>query len=360
MASNIPFHLKRHVNSPLVAYLKDNPLPWLSFDADSEKFIMVLDNHLMSMYRGCPQYFIHNAVEGLKKRGERVQGAERIWFLDFGILLHRMIELYYKSFREPGFNVIEWATARAVEEWNKMDMNVHVEHKECKLIGGLHGFVGLLVQFGSIFTPQNECLRIIGSEVSFGRNKEIPLFLGNDLEIYLAGRIDLIVDDGVFISPMDHKSHGYFRGDMTLQYMNQEGPTGYIYALSSILPKIIPEDMILKRDCSRIIMNLISKKPTDVPLERFKRFAMRKTSWQLQEYQLRMVDTCVKILDDIERHVLGLPVYRNDKMCTNWHMRDCDYIDLCRQGSMDLQEATVKNGYVKLPIWNTEEVKPIT
>jgi hypothetical protein len=176
----------------------------------------------------------------------------------------------------------------------------------------------------------------------------------------LAGRIDLIVDDGVFISPMDHKSHGYFKGDMTLQYMNQEGPTGYVYALSSILPKIIPADQILARDCSRIIMNLISKKPTDVPLERFKRFAMRKTAWQLQQYQLRMVHTGEDILRDLERHVLGRPVYRNDKMCSNWHMRECLYLDDCRQGSRELQEATRKNGYIVTEIWNTEAVKPIT
>jgi len=344
----------------LLDYIERTQLPWVQYESETGKVIMILDNHLMSLHRGCPQHFINYAIEGLHKRGDNIQGKERIWFLDFGILLHRMIELYYKSFREPGFDMVSWATTRAVAEWKEMDMDVHLAHKECKMIGGVHGFVGLLIQFGTIFTPQNERLRIIGSEISFGRNREIPLFLGNDLEIYLAGRIDLIVDDGVFISPMDHKSHGYFHGDMTVQYMNQEGPTGYIYALSSILPKIIPADQILARDCSRIIMNLISKKPTDVPLERFKRFPLRKTAWQLQEYQLRMVNTAEDILRDLERHVLGLPVYRNDKMCSNWHMRECLYLDDCRQGSQELQLATRKNGYVTLPIWNTEEVKPIT
>lgn len=347
-------------SSQLVEYTQRNLLPWLRYDTEAKKFIMILDNHLMAMYRACPQHFIYNAARGLKKKSTKVEGVERVWYLDFGILLHRMIELYYKSFRDPGFNVVDWATTRAVVEWNAMDMDVHKEHKECHSIGGVHGFVGLLVQFGTIFAPQNESMRIIGSEIAFGRNKEIPLFIGDDLEVYLAGRIDLIVDDGVFISPLDHKSHGYFKGDMTLQYMNQEGPTGYIYALASILPKIIPEDMILKRDCSRILMNLISKKPTDNPLERFKRFPIRKTAWQLQEYQLRMVDTARKILEDIDRHILELPVIRNDKACTNWFYSDCTYLDVCRQGSIDLMEATIKNGYMTGPIWDTEAVKPIT
>lgn len=356
----LPFNLKKHVNSQLVRSLAEHPLPWLQFEESTGKFIIVIDNHLMSMYRACPQHFVWAAIRGIKKKAQKIEGSERVWFLDFGILLHRMIELYYKSFREPGFDLNAWCVTRAVAEWNEMKMDVHNEHKEYKSIGGVHGFVGLLVQFGSIFTLQNEALRIIGSEISFGRNKEIPLFIGNDLEVYLSGRIDLIVDDGVFISPMDHKSHGFFKGDMTLQYMNQEGPTGYIYALSTILPTIIPKDMILKRDCSRILMNLISKKATDVPLERFKRFALRKTQWQLEAYKLRMIDTAVKILEDVDRHFMDLPVLRNDKMCTNWHFSDCSYIDLCRQGSIELMEATINNGYITGPIWDTEAVKPIT
>jgi PD-(D/E)XK nuclease superfamily len=344
----------------LLDYIERTRLPWVQIDKDTGKIILILDNHLMSLYRACPQHFINYAVEGLKKKGEHSEGVERIWFLEFGILLHRMIELYYKSFREPDFDMVKWATTRAVAEWNEMKMDVHADHKEYKLIGGVHGFVGLLVQFGSIFTPENEKLRIIGSEICFGHNREIPIFIGSDFEVYLAGRIDLIVDDGVFISPMDHKSHGAFYGDMTLQYMNQEGPTGYIYALSSILPKIIPADQILARDCSRILMNLISKKPTATPIERFKRFPIRKTAWQLQEYQMRMACTAEDILRDLERHVLGLPVYRNDKMCTNWHHYNCAYIDDCRQGSPELQAATRKNGYIVTEIWNTEAVKPIT
>src|SRR5882672_1698268 len=116
-----------------------------------------------------------------------------------------MFELYYRDFRRPDFDVTKWATERTLKEWNEMKMDVHAEHKEYKLIGGVHGLIGMLIQYSVVMTPVNEKLRVLGSEISFGKAKEVPLYQGPDLEIYLSGRMDLIVDDGFFICPMDHK-----------------------------------------------------------------------------------------------------------------------------------------------------------
>jgi hypothetical protein len=285
---------------------------------------------------------------------------QRAWFLDFGIILHKLIELYYREFRNEGFDVIKWATQRATEEWFNMKMDVHAEHKEYKLIGGLHGFVGLLCQFSHVFTPQNEKMRIIGQEVSFGKRGEVPLFIGESIEIYLAGRMDLIVDDGYFICPMDHKSEGYFKGDPAIRYETEEGPTGYIFALHKILPQIIGEEQILKRDCNKIIMNLISKKPTPTPGERFKRVPLRKTTEQLNQYQERMITTCMHLLDDVKRLTLVLPVHRNTFACTDWKHGLCQYRDVCRQSSFAGEQATLRNGYVQVALWDTEAVSPTT
>lgn len=333
----------------------------MHWDKKKQKLIVVVDNHLMQTYRACPGNFFLANVEGYhKKSALREDDKERIWNLDFGIVLHKMIEIYYQNFRNQGFDPDFWAVERAVKEWQGMRMDVHAEDKEFKLIGGMHGFVGLCTQFATVFTPQNEKLRILGSEISFGRAKEVPIFIGKYLEIYLAGRMDLIIDDGYFICPMDHKSEGLFRGDPGLKYETDEGPTGYVYALSKILPSIVPAGEILKRDCSKILMNLIQKKPTDNPAERFKRVPVRKTAWQLEQYRVRMCSTVVHIIEDMERYVIGISPYRNTMMCSNWFHRDCVYRDVHRQQSREAELSTLSNGYIKLPIWNTEEVKPTT
>jgi hypothetical protein len=241
-------------------------------------------------------------------------------------------------------------------------MDVHAEHKEYKSIGGMMGFCTLLLQYAQVMGPENEKLRVIGTEVSFGRNCEVPLFISEYVEIYLAGRMDIIVDDGYFICPLDHKTKGYFRSDPGLEYETDEGPTGYIYALTKILPTIVPEELALKRDCSKILMNLISKKPNEDSSARFKRIPIRKSSAQLLAYQYRMIRTAHHLIKDLETYLDDCEnsVPRNTTACTNWHMGICAYRDVCRQASKEAELATLNNGFLKLPIWNTEEIAPNT
>lgn len=345
----------------LIKFLSDTPLPWIYWDEKLQKLIVIVDNQLMKDYRACAQHFFHANVEGWHKRSVSHEGEkQRIWFLDFGILLHKMFELYYRDFRKPDFNVTAWAAERAIKEWNEAGMDIHAEHKEYKQIGGVHGLIGILIQYSTVMTPVNERLRVLGSEISFGRDKEVPLYVGPDLEIYLAGRMDMIIDDGFFIAPMDHKSEGKFRGDSSSRYELDEGPTGYVYALSKILPAMVPPDQILKRDCSKIIMNLIQKTPTDTPAERFKRIAIRKTVQQLEDYRVRMCSAVVHLVKDLERYTQGIVVARNTMVCTNWFFQECTYRDVCRQGSREGESNTLQNGYIKLPIWNTQDVQSTT
>jgi hypothetical protein len=341
----------------LIEFLNRTPLPWIRYDELKGKLIVVVDNHLLQTYRNCAQYHIYSNTLGWQKKSGLKEGEkQRVWYLEFGIVLHKMLEHYYTHFRESDFDAIKWATVDAMAAWHEAEMDAHTDHKEYKTIGGAVGFSTLLLQYANAMSPLNEKLRIIGTEVSFGRNGEVPLYIGEDIEIYLAGRMDVIVDDGYFICPMDHKTMGSFRGDPGLQFETEEGPTGYIFALTKILPTIVPEDQLLKRDCSKILMNLISKKPKDNPAERFKRYPVRKTTQQLELYRLRMIQTVEHLVSDLESFVSGSPVPRNTTACTNWHMFTCNYRDVCRQASPDAELATLNNGFVRLPIWNTEEV----
>ena len=340
-------------------FLDQNPLPWLRWDESKQKFIMVVDNHLLSTYRNCPQHYVNRHIQGIRRKAVKTEHAERIWFLEFGICLHEMLELYYKNFRKPDFDMLEFATKVASKLWVAREMGEFAEEKEYKALGGLIGFTGLLVQYATILSPQNEHLRVLATEVSFGKNLEVKL--GSSLmgfcDFYLSGRIDLLVDDGYFICPLDHKTKACFKGEL-LDHLTDEGPTGYIYALKQILPSLVPEDMILKRDCSKILMNYISKATTTDPSARFKRIVIRKTEWELEQYRHRMISTCNKLFEDVLAYVLEFPVDRNTMACMNWMRRQCTYFDICRQQSAQGVEATINNGFIKAPLWDTEAVAP--
>jgi hypothetical protein len=344
----------------LLEFLSDNPLPWLRYDLEKQKLIMIVDNHLMSTYRACPQHFVLNHIYGWRPKATTIGGVSRNWYLEFGILLHKMLEIYYQNFRKPEFDVQKWAVDRTVAEWQEARMDEFAEHKEYKAMGGSAGLVGLLVQYATYMSPLNEKLRVLGTEISFGKNLEVPLYVDDNYEVYLAGRMDMIVDDGYFICPLDHKTMGSFRGDPGLRFETDEGPTGYIYALKTVLPTLLPPDEILKRDCSKILMNLISKATTSNPAERFKRVPIRKTEFQLEEYRERMVLTANHILTDMEQVVFNWPVFRNTQVCQNWMHFNCQYFDVCRQQSHDAELSTLINGFVQVKLWDTEEVLPTT
>ena len=351
----------------LLDFISDNPtIHWIKFNKETERIELVLDNHMLSTYRKCPTYAMYAFVEGLRKKAPTAmpgmvlsKQTERVWFLEFGILLHKVLEHYYKEFRNHNFDRFEFVTVMITRYWIDMEMGKFKNENEFISIGGLTGFIQLIYEFVVTYSAENEKIRVLGTEISFGKSHEVPLTLHQDhldVDIYLSGRIDILVDDGYFISPLDHKSFAYFKGDPISRYVNDDGPTGYIFALKNILPKVVPEELFLKRDCNRILMNLISKKSTPTPKDRFKRFHIFKTEYQLEQYRQRQIQTSLRLLEDLERYIRQEPVIRNTDQCTQWFFRQCPFYDIDRQGSKESELLTIKNGFLKLPIWDTETV----
>lgn len=357
----------------LIEWVKERKLPWIYYDESTGRLTLVIDNYLLSMYRSCAAHFMLVAVDGWHRKSIS-QDVQREWALDFGILFHKMMELYYRDFQKPDFDLKDFAIKAAAEEWYSMKMDVHLNHKECQAMGGYPGFAGMMIQYATQFKAENERLRVLATEVPFGRNKEVPIFsqfhratskdsgevIWCEADIYLAGRLDIIADDGFHILPLDHKTMGSFRGDPLSRFVVDDGPTGYVFALNAILPQIMPDSVErLKRECNQIQMNLISKA---IPKEgsRFKRFPLYKTSDQLESYRLRVIQTCNHLLSDLKLVARGLGVPRDTSKCSNWYFRDCPFLDVHRQASRDAEQATLNNGFIQLPIWNTEEVAKAT
>ncbi len=341
--------------------LEVNSPHWIKLNPDTGIYELVLDNQMLSTYRQCPAHFIESYVNGYVLKGD----GTRSWFLEFGILFHQMIEEYYNEFRNPSFNVQDWGIKHAVAKWADANMDFHQEHKEYKSIGGVQGFCGMLLAYAMNFGAFNERFRVIGTEISFGKAKEVTLghiFNPNSiayLSCYLSGRIDVLVDDGNSICPMDHKTMASFRFDPTMRYEMDEGPTGYIYAVNQILPSFLTaqglDNALLKRSCNKIIMNYISKA---IPKEgeRFKRSPIMKTSEQLESYRLRMLTTVEKLFRDLVRYASGNEVDRDTSKCNNWYMHDCTFLGPHRQNSKQNEQVFFQTFFEKKEIWDTEDV----
>ena len=330
---------------------------WITLNPDTGIFEMFVDNSIMSSFRGCQQAFMNTWVEGLQTQG-------RSWILDFGTLFHKMVEIYYQNFRSPDFDLVKWAVNQGAEEWAKANMDFHANVKEFNTVGGFRGFCTLLAAYGARFSADNERLRVIGTEIPFGKNKEVPLGAALNsggvpyLEAYLSGRIDVLIDDRDSICPLDHKTKGTLRNDPSKSYEMDEGPTGYVFAVSKIVPSLISElglgEELLQRKCNKILMNYISKTPTADPNERFRRLPILKTTYQLEAYRLRMVATVEDIFRALIRYAESRLVIRDTSKCTGMYGSDCNYIAICRQGSKENELLVINSSFKKAPIWNTE------
>jgi PD-(D/E)XK nuclease superfamily len=337
-------------------------LHWLKIAKDGVPELY-LDNHMMQTFRMCEARFVEDFVNGYGSKG-------RIWFLDLGTLVHKMIEVYYLNRTHALFSTEYWAIQLGMQLWKAMDMDYYENHpmwqKEFKGLNGCYGLCTLLLQYAAHFKLENERLRVIGTELYFGKGKEVPLltktFEDNHgkyekwidslpFRLYLSGKIDLLIDDGVSIGPMDHKTSKDFRGKNPLiNYEIQEGMTGYVYAARQ-LTKAFPE--LARRPANKIWMNFLQIKDEKNIQDRFKRLPLYKTDEQLEAYRLRMIRTASKIFQLLSTD--AVPDY-NTSACTNWMHQTCPYHSVHRQGSKESELLILNANFTKIPIWNPETV----
>ena len=168
----------------------------------------------------------------------------------------------------------------------------------------------------------------------------------------------MLVDDRASICPLDHKTKSSLRNDPSKAYEIDEGPTGYVYAVHTILPSLIKElnlpEELMQRSCNKILMNYISKAPTQDPMERFRRLQILKTESQLEAYKRRMLHTGEDIFRALVRYVNKGESTRNTAICYHMYGSECEFAPIHRQSSRENELFVLNSAYTKGPIWDTE------
>lgn len=338
------------------ALLEDyaNRLHWLKIGEDGV-VEFYLDNHMLQTFRECEEQFWTYFVLGYSGKG-------RVWYFDLGTCVHKMVELYYILRKSQKFDLQNWGIQTAVEIWNAMNMDFYKTHpvwkSDFEKLGGLHGFCGLMVQYAQYFNLDNERIRVIGAELYFGKKKEVPIlddatkYSYAPFRLYLSGKIDLLIDNGTEIGPMDHKTKKDFKGKNPLiNWEVADGMTGYVYAAQNLL-KHFPD--IERKPCNKIWMNFLQINVTNETKmsDRFKRYPLFKTDEQIEDYKLRQIRTVSKIYQ----------LLINPDMSRDWDTQACVGYSTCplqqvhRQGSKDLMFKILNSEFQKNGIWNPETI----
>lgn len=321
--------------------------------ADDGVFEMYLDNHMLQTFRQCQAAF---DVYFIKNYG----GKGRVWFLDLGTCVHKMIEVYYMLRRHQQFDAFKWGIELGQKVWNAMEMDFYKTHpirkKDYEQLGGMGGFCALMVQYAQFYNIDNERLRAIGAELYFGKKKEVPLLSDHTLysfapfRLYLSGKIDLLIDNGNEIGPMDHKTRKSFGSrNPVIDYETQEGMTGYIFATRA-MQKYFPD---LKRNPSKQIwMNFLQISEVKNIADRFRRIPIFKTDEQLEEYRMRQIATASQIWNLLIHQDLR-PTW-NTQACANWMHGLCPLESIHRQGLKSTMFKILESDFVRETEWDPE------
>jgi hypothetical protein len=317
---------------------------------DDYHYEMFLDHHSLSTFRLCEQMFVHEHIEGWHSKAEVTKMP---WFFAIGLALHDALEYLYEQKRD-GTYLLQNCIDQFALIWHKRKMESYVGDKEYNALGGLTGFLGMLTQYSIFYNNDTERLRIIGTEIAFGKGREVRLGSFEVglvyIDCYLAGRIDFLMDNGKQLGPMDHKSMAFIDGDPISKYNPQDGMTGYIFATKQIVEKNFP-DIASQRQLNMMWMNFLGVAYNVDANKRFKRLPLHKTDYQLEQYRLRQLTSFRRIFDLIYSE--QEPQW-NTGICSNVYRRNCQYKAAHSQNSEDNIFKILSLTHARGAIWNPD------
>lgn len=334
------------------------------------------DNHILSHLRLCEAYFVESFLNNLHQKDERS------WSLEFGIWFHKVMEAFYrkdlKILDEQGQNITinsfdqcSDLVTYAADAWIKNDMayfNTKPDYyKVCAKIGGMTGAIQLVVDYWRMYAEGRDSFKIIGTELSFGRGKEVPIYnpiidlaTGKEKQFtdfslpfraYYCGRIDAVNDSGSGIEPVDHKTTSTINPLTTgRDFKPHDGMQGYVYALNHISKSYFPT---LQKTCNKAVVNHVQVNYSADYTKRFKRTTLHYSPMELEAWRLRQVRTFRKLWQiAIEEEGADW----NTQTCHNIYNYPCPFRLLHEQDPINRQ-SYLQAHYVQVEPWDASKVE---
>lgn len=330
------------------------------------------DHHMLSHLRLCEAYFVENFLNNLHQKGLRS------WSLEFGIWFHKVMEKFYQSYSQQSdetkdiyllsennkFEIFRCSDLvdYASKVWLANDMQYFVlqpnYYKVCAKIGGLTGGISLVTAYWCMYGAGRDTFKIIGTELSFGKGKEVPILeqplpqYGIPFRAFYSGRIDAVNDDDTSVSPVDHKTTSKIGPDTGRDFNPHEGMEGYVFALAKIYKRFFPD---IQRNVDKAYVNHVQVSYDANFVNRFKRTPLYYSPAKLEQWRLRQIRSFKKmwqLLVDEET-----PDW-NTQTCHNIYNYPCPFRTLHEQDPVNRQ-AYLNAHYVTIDPWDASKVEGV-
>jgi PD-(D/E)XK nuclease superfamily len=368
---------------------------WIKYDKNSNTIELFLDNYMLSASRVCEAKFYLEHILHIRPKPQSISKEtilpltgkiiRKPWFFDFGEYIHWCLEQFYNHFKvNKSAPPVDFWINQCKMKWVVMRMDeyaysiVEADVKKYEEVKKWEGVCGLLVQYYAYYMDQR--LRVIDTEITFGHNREVligtiitnsnygvtqPHGLELPLRImcYLTGRIDLLVDNGYKIGPIDHKTTHKFDGFEHDDFNPHDGMTGYILAINEILKKYFPDSGSYTEyrppTCHGGWIYHISATTPSTPRDksqkpgpRFKITPIDKTAQQLEDYKARQLSSFKRIAELLFND--KTPEW-NTNNCNNMFFRKCEYKPIHEQPSDQWQDIINRFYTIDTKGWDTRD-----
>ena len=155
-------------------------------ESKSSQVNLIIDSSVLNTFEKCPTLMKYQYIDNLRLKGVKSKALEK------GDLLHIPLKHYYSQ-KKIGSSW-EMATQFATEKMLKYAPKLSLDQKE-------------ITEVMTTFLSYCEFYRFERwTVVEVERPFRLVIYEDNDLRVILQGRIDLMVDTGQMIVPVDHKS----------------------------------------------------------------------------------------------------------------------------------------------------------
>jgi hypothetical protein len=330
---------------------------WIVYDSKNNTIDLFMDHQMLSTLRTCESKFVLEHILNIRPKGHKA------WSLVFGAWMHYCLEFFYNSIKDdPNGTPIDVNkyVIYGKDKWAELNLDAYKGETKYEDIGGWNGALALLIEYYAFYMQQR--LRVVACEIPFGFEKEV--FLGQfhlwingilvTINCFLTGRIDMLVDNGSIIGPVDHKHTHIFRGDEYDKFNPHDGILGYIYATNKIIQTYFPG---YNKPCrAGWVFHIQGKAPsvekkTKILRPRFKGSRIDKTLRQLEDFAARQLSSFKRV---VELLLQDKNPEWSTHACSNIYGRQCEYREIHRQDAEYWPHA-IEQFYHITEAWNPNE-----
>lgn len=305
------------------------------------RWAFFFDSSAIRSFTECEAYFKLRHIDNIGTRG-------RAWKRDVGSWWSSTLELYYKAYR---------ANAQSVSLSDMMEFAIHAwdEHKMDEFeammpatyndFGGRKGAILMAGDYYHWSMPIDSMSweRIISVEEGAGRLREIHIGENKSVIVYYIVKPDLFVlNKQMLIEPVDHKTKDYIQARLIHSFKPHQQLQGYIVAAQEIA-----NEMGIKTVVDRCTVNVAARNvpgPRAKQQERFTRFPVYYSAYELAEWRTRTVETATRLRYCIENDVW----LWNDSACHKYS--GCMFRPI-HAASPDARATVIRSAFEILPPW---------